>query len=119
MSTDRRSLASKSICNKAIDRAKKHYIKKGYRLLRESYRSPFAEIDLVFQRGKLETLLVEVKGLRSIEFFERTVQSGQIHRLHRALIWMQERHKGSVKLEYFVLINGTEEAFFELSDLLS
>lgn len=70
-----------------------YYIERGYELLRRRWKTPFAEIDLLFSKPRTrsgELLLVEVKHRRGQEFREMALTRRQKQRLVRCCEWLSE-----------------------------
>ena len=69
-----------------------HYLNLGYCLFRQRWRTPYAEIDLLFThpRNNKILLLVEVKRRCSLEFRDLALSRRQKARLIRAVNWLSE-----------------------------
>ncbi len=69
-----------------------YYQKKGFRLLRQRWQTPFAEVDLIFERSHQpnKLLLVEVKKRKSEAFRHVALSASQRLRLIRVVIWLSE-----------------------------
>ena len=69
-----------------------HYQKLGYQLKRRRWRTPFAEVDLLFRRANTKQLiLVEVKRCSSIDFRHLVLSKRQRGRLAKAVLWLSEQ----------------------------
>ena len=83
-------------------RALESYLKRGYKLLAQRYRTPFAEIDLILQKKK-EILMVEVKSVRNREDY---ISHQQTRRLQRAHLYLSHRYPQWDFLLQLVLVDS-------------
>lgn len=67
------------------------YQKKGYELLGQRVKTPFAEVDLIFQTPQGHALMVEVKTSNLSEFQNYRISYKQKNRLLRALQFLSVR----------------------------
>lgn len=73
---------------------------KKFKLLHQRLRTPFAEVDLVFQMSPREVLMVEVKALRSFDFLPQRISTKQKQRIFRARTYYQEKFRSLVVLNW-------------------
>lgn len=78
---------------------------RGYRTLERRWRTPFAELDLVFAAPRGELLIVEVKSSDWPEGMLAGLSRRQRGRLLRAREWLAEREEREVHL-WLVTFNG-------------
>lgn len=71
--------------------------KRGYRLLKQRFRTPVAEVDLLM-KSLSEYLLVEVKTLSDRGFPEYRLTRPQKLRLRRAREWVEDQTRQDVRL---------------------
>ena len=65
--------------------------KRGFRLYRRRWRTPFAEVDLALQgKSPRDLLLIEVKRQSSSEFRAHLLSIRQRQRLGRVVLWLSE-----------------------------
>ncbi len=84
--------------------------KQGWQLLRQRYKTPFAEVDLVF--GKVGLLrIIEVKTIANWDFVSYRLTKKQRNRLILAFHYFQQRFKGDVVLE-LALVSGDRDILF-------
>jgi|GEM_PF-564696 len=75
----------------AEQRAEDYFQKKGLQLRYRRWKTPFAEVDLVFQGPRhQDLLLVEVKRRSNLIFQKPLLSQRQIRRLRRAAHWLIE-----------------------------
>jgi Holliday junction resolvase-like predicted endonuclease len=87
----------------AEKQAQIYFEKKGYELLRHRWRTPFAEVDLVFRhKVSRHILLVEVKKNSYLDFREKILSKRQKTRLGRVVQWLSEKNK-KVELRLVVI----------------
>ena len=85
----------------------RHYQRKGYHLLRQRLKTPYAEIDLIFRTPEGNLLMVEVKSARTEVFIAYRLSKRQKLRQHQALIFLAEHFKTSVEAHWaFVMDSG-------------
>ncbi len=70
----------------------------GYELLAHRFRTPYAEVDLVFKNKKNEYVLLEVKTLKNWAWMENRISRKQQLRLLRSAQWLQNLQKKPVHL---------------------
>lgn len=70
----------------------KYFQLQGYHLLQQRWRTPFAEIDLLFSSPLLKRslLMIEVKKRNSGEFRNMALSRRQKQRLARVIAWLSE-----------------------------
>jgi putative endonuclease len=101
----------------AESRVQEFYTKKGLTIVAHRWRTPFAEVDLVFkdsQTGSL--LLVEVKKSSYSEFRVHLLSVRQKQRLNRVITWLAEQ---AYQVEIRLVIvdeNGEIEEFKDVFD---
>lgn len=71
--------------------------KRGYRLVKQRFRTPMAEVDLLM-KSLSEYLLVEVKTLSERGFPEYRLTRRQKDRLARARTWVEDKTRQDVRL---------------------
>ncbi|WP_413612195.1 YraN family protein [Bdellovibrio sp. HCB-110] len=69
----------------------KFYERKGYELLGQRVKTPFAEVDLIFKTPEGHALMVEVKTANLADFQPHRISKKQKARLTRALQFLAER----------------------------
>lgn len=80
--------------------------RRGYRMVRQRLRTPFAEVDLLMA-SLAEYLLIEVKCVSHPDFLERRISSSQKRRLERAREYVEGRSRAPVRLVWaFVQPDG-------------
>ncbi|MGZ3779067.1 MAG: YraN family protein [Pseudobdellovibrionaceae bacterium] len=83
------------------------YFKKGYVLLAQRLKTPFAEVDLIFRSPAGHALMVEVKTTNISEFQNYRISQYQKRRLMRALLFLTERLNSLVEVHWaFVTKEG-------------
>lgn len=88
-------------------RVQKHYQQKGYHLLEQRLKTPFAEVDLLFQAPEGHALMVEVKTVNSADFHSYRISKNQKARLVRALVFLAARLDTLVEIHWaFVTKEG-------------
>lgn len=93
-----------------------YYKKLGYEVFKERFRTPFAEIDIVFRHPQKNSVLVEVKTVNSFEFLEHRLRSSQRQRLQRAQLYLSHLWGESLELHLaFVSSDGEVLVFDDLS----
>jgi Holliday junction resolvase-like predicted endonuclease len=87
------------------------YEKTGYKLIKQRWRSPFAEVDLMLQGSRNnEILLVEVKKSSFSDFRAHVITRKQKNRLSRVVMWLSERgYQVSLNLVVVNEFNEIEE----------
>jgi Holliday junction resolvase-like predicted endonuclease len=92
--TGKASGASKSSYQLGLEaeaNAIQYFLGRGLRLKRQRWRTPFAEVDLVFQGPwRQQLLLVEVKRHVSHEFRQSLLSQRQRRRLCKVVRWLAE-----------------------------
>ena len=95
----------KSTCERGKEceqRVLESYLKKGYKLWAQRYRTPFAEIDLLLQKGK-KVLLIEVKSVKNRESY---ISHTQTLRLQRAYAYLSCRYPQWEFLLHLVIVDS-------------
>ena len=86
---------------------KKFFEAKGFELIHQRFKTPFAEIDLIFKSSSGNLLIVEVKSLSNQNFLEFRISESQKTRLRRAIIHLTDLMNCKVSLNWaFVSANG-------------
>ena len=67
------------------------YQQHGYQILKQRWKTPFAEVDLFFRSPDGHWVMVEVKSLPSTEYLSQRLTRKQKMRLKRAFLWAIER----------------------------
>jgi Holliday junction resolvase-like predicted endonuclease len=112
--TDARLAASKSISPKTLAapatckahelglaaeaRVVQYFLQKSFRIIKQRWRTPFAEIDLLVESPNGEVWIVEIKTLTSFDFLEARVGWKQKERLKRAFLYVQGKTQKPVCL---------------------
>lgn len=85
----------------------KYYEKRGYELLAQRLKTPFAEVDLIFKTPEGHALMVEVKTTNLSEFQNFRISQRQKNRLIRALQFLTARLDSLVEVHWaFVTKEG-------------
>lgn len=88
----------------------------GWQLLHQRYKTPFAEVDLVFSKlGLLR--IVEVKTVANWDFVPYRLSKKQKNRLILAFQYFQQRFKGDVVLELALVSCGRDILFIEIENI--
>jgi len=96
--------------------AKQYYLKKSYKFLRQRVKTPFAEVDLLFQNPRGHLVLVEVKTSSVSAFREYRVTQRQRERLVRAMLFLAERYQIPVEMNWaFVTKQGVVTVIEDIS----
>jgi len=66
------------------------YQKHGYSLIKQRWKTPFAEVDLFLKSPSGGWVMVEVKSLPSTEYLAQRLTGKQKMRLKRAFLWAIE-----------------------------
>lgn len=94
----------------------KHYQQKGYELLAQRVKTPFAEVDLLFKTPQQHLLMVEVKTANLLDFQPFRISQKQKARLCRALLFMAARWDLPVEIHWaFVTKDGQITVFEDIS----
>ena len=117
-STEKASRGSRNSCRgRDCEKiALQFYLKRNYTCLKQRWKSPFAEIDLVLRSSEGNLTLVEVKSLPSMEYLHVRLSRLQKTRLRRALLFSLERDP-SCRMELAVVSQSGQVQIFE--DLFS
>ena len=95
----------------------RYFQKAGFKTIRRRWKTPYAEIDLVFQGLKKNQLLVlEVKRNAYAEFREWVLTKQQKNRLKRALIWLSEK---GFDVDFRIVIVNKNDSIEIISDVFS
>ncbi|WP_415063723.1 YraN family protein [Bdellovibrio sp.] len=94
----------------------KFYEEKGYKLLEQRLKTPFAEIDLIFKTPEGHALMVEVKTTNLSEFQNYRISRKQKARLLRALQFLTNRLDSLVEVHWaFVTKEGVVTVIEDIS----
>jgi putative endonuclease len=92
------------------NRAAVELSRKGFQLLATRWKTPFAEIDLLFEKDGdegAELFMVEVKSLGRLDFGPVRVSRAQRERLLRAREWLENKYNCATALAFaYVLADG-------------
>ncbi|ASD65451.1 hypothetical protein B9G79_08580 [Bdellovibrio bacteriovorus] len=95
----------------------KHYQLKGYQLLGQRVRTPFAEVDLLFKTSRQTLLMVEVKTTNLSDFQPFRISKKQKARLVRAMLFLASRWDIPVEVHWaFVTKDGQITVFEDIND---
>ncbi len=94
-------------------RVKKFYEAKGFKLLKHRLRTPFAEVDLLFQSPQGQVLMVEVKSANTEDFYLFRVPIKQKKRLERAVLYMSEELGCFIEIHWAFVKNSGEVVVVE------
>lgn len=87
--------------------ARLYFVIAGYRVRGHNVRTPFGELDLILQRGRL-LVFVEVKWRRHDSSFEAALSHTQRQRLWRAATWYAGRQQHDDDIRFDMLwLGGT------------
>lgn len=89
-------------------RVQKFYEAKGYRLLQQRLKTPFAEVDLLFQSSQGHVLMVEVKSANIEDFYFFRISKKQKKRLERAVLYLSEEFECPVEINWAFVKNSGE-----------
>lgn len=93
----------------------RYYEELGYQVYKERFRTPFAEVDIIFRHPQKNSVLVEVKTVNSFEFLEHRLQQRQKQRLQRAQLYLSHLWGEALELHLaFVSSNGEVLVFDDL-----
>lgn len=85
----------------------KFYEKRGYELLAQRVKTPFAEVDLIFKTPEGHALMVEVKTSNLSEFQNYRISQKQKSRLIRALQFLTVKLDSLIEVHWaFVTKDG-------------
>jgi len=84
----------------AEELAIQHFVQRGYKLVQQRIKTPFAEVDALLQSAKGGWLMIEVKTLSQPEMIEVRLPAAQKNRLARAHQYLQQKHPD---LEFLVV----------------
>lgn len=94
----------------------KYYINKGYELLAQRVRTPFAEVDLLFRAPEGHVLMVEVKTTNLADFQPFRISRKQKARLVRALYFLADHLDSLVEVHWaFVTKKGEVTVIEDIS----
>ncbi len=105
-SIDAPLVASKSTYKKHItgktseDKVKQLFKNKGYKFLKQRFRTPYSEVDLLF-RDKNIIIMIEVKSRRNFTY----ISDRQLKALTNSYYYLLEKHKCEVRA-YLALVEG-------------
>lgn len=85
-----------------------YFLKLNYRLLKHRMKTPFAELDLIFESPKGEILIIEVKSIQSQEFIQGRLTEKQKKRLGRAMQYLQTQTRRPI-LFWLVMVTHQKE----------
>ncbi|MNY51965.1 hypothetical protein D3C86_1876020 [compost metagenome] len=63
-------------------------------------KTPFAEVDLLFETPEGHLLMVEVKSVKNADFIPTAIGKRQKQRLQRAMIYLAEQFKTPVEVNW-------------------
>ncbi len=89
------------------------YQQKGYVLLAQRVKTPFAEVDLLFKTPEGHALMVEVKTANLSAFQNHRISWKQRARLIRALQFLAERWKVPVEVHWAFVTKEGEVTIIE------
>jgi putative endonuclease len=92
---------------------KDHYRKKNYKLKAQRVRTPFAEVDLIFESPAKELLMVEVKSVNIADFAAFRISQKQKQRLIRAMIFLAEKFARPVEVHWAFVTGDGEITIIE------
>lgn len=93
-----------------------YYAKLGYSVYKERFRTPYAEIDIIFRHPQKYSVLVEVKTVGSFDFLEHRLGFKQKQRLQRAQLYLSDLWGESLELHLaFVSLDGEVLVLDDLS----
>jgi Holliday junction resolvase-like predicted endonuclease len=92
---------------------KKYLEDQGHRFLQHRFKTPFAEIDLLFQEKPKRWWLVEVKSVKE-GFDEKPVSDRQLRRLSRAADFLAEKYNVEVLIKLASVEKQKQIEIFEL-----
>jgi len=107
-SIDAPSAELKSTCKKhetgiaSEERVKQLFLSKGHRLLRQRFKTPYSEVDLLFQNKKYITM-VEVKSSFSFTYISKR----QLSALSKSYYYLSEKNKLEVRA-HLALVEGSK-----------
>ncbi|MEK2645605.1 YraN family protein [Bdellovibrio sp. BCCA] len=94
----------------------KFYERKGYELLGQRVKTPFAEVDLIFKTPEGHALMVEVKTANIADFQPHRISQRQKTRQLRALQFLAERLDSLVEAHWaFVTKEGVVTIIEDIS----
>jgi len=76
------------------------YHQKQYVILEQRVKTPFAEVDLLFETPEGHLLMVEVKSVKNADFIPTAIGKRQKQRLQRAMIYLTEQFKTPVEVHW-------------------
>lgn len=85
-----------------------HFRKKSFRVLKQRWRTPYAEVDLLVGSPSGEVWIVEIKTLTNFDFLTVRVSRRQRERLKRAYLYVQGRTSNPVCL-YLAFVDAKGE----------
>lgn len=84
-----------------------YYLKKGYEVLGQRIKTPYAEVDLILKTPQGHALMVEVKTTNLCEFQNYRISRNQKCRLLRALQFLSDKLETLVEVHWaFVTKEG-------------
>lgn len=101
LSTERPSAELKNSSQAGIDAENlvaEDLINRKCKILKQRFRTPFAEVDLIVRNQKNQIVLVEVKTLSRWEWVENRITQKQTVRLKRAMIYLEKYFNESMIL---------------------
>ncbi|MNT71025.1 hypothetical protein D3C72_2094690 [compost metagenome] len=69
-------------------------------ILDQRVKTPFAEVDLLFETPDGHLLMVEVKSVKNPDFIPTAIGKRQKQRLQRAMIYLTEQFKTPVEVHW-------------------
>jgi Holliday junction resolvase-like predicted endonuclease len=89
-----------------------YYLKRGYKMLHQRFRSKLAEIDLLFLDSEGRIVIVEVKSWTKEEFLNYRLSYKQKNRIQRVIESMSEMY-GEVYAHLAIVSQRNEISIFE------
>lgn len=82
-----------------------HYREKGFRLLKQRLRTPYAEIDLLLEAPEDFLVMVEVKSVSDEAFISSRISRRQRSRQDKALLYLSEIYGKNVAIHWAFVMN--------------
>lgn len=97
--------------HRAEEKVADFFRQKKYKILKQRWRSPFAEVDLVVESPSGGIGLIEIKTISHFDFINVRISEKQKQRLQRAHLFVQSKTKRPVVL-YLALVNQRGQILF-------